>query len=103
MKIIITLSHVRKTACVYICIYLYLSIYLYVYLSILSIHLSVCLSVCLSIFSTITFQFLVHFRGRRRLLLFNGILFAQEIPKGLTLLCMDYDEAFRLENVESQK
>ena len=30
--------------------------------------------------STITLQFLFHFRGRKRLLLFNGVLFAQEIP-----------------------
>ena len=34
---------------------------------------------------------------------FNGVLFAQEIPKELTLLRMDYDEELRLENVESQK
>ena len=53
--------------------------------------------------STKTFQFLFHFRGRRRLLLFNGVLFAQEIPKELILLCTDYDVALRLENVESQK
>ena len=32
----------------------------------------------------------------RRLLLFNGVLFAQEIPKELILLCMDYDIVFRL-------
>ena len=49
------------------------------------------------------FSFLFHFRGRRRLLLFNGVLFAQEIPKELILLCTDYDVALRLENVESQK
>ena len=53
--------------------------------------------------STITFQFLFQFRGQRRLLLVNGVLFAQEIPKESILLCMDYDVAFRLENVESQK
>ena len=53
--------------------------------------------------STITFQFLFHFRGRRRLLLFNGVLFAQEIRKELILLRMDYNVAFRLENIESQK
>ena len=75
MKIIITLSHIRKTA----------SFYLYIFLS------------------TITFQFLFHFRGQRRLLLFNGVLFAQEILKELILLCMDYDVAFKLENVGSQK
>ena len=45
-------------------------------------------------------QYLFHFRGRKRLLLFND-LFAQEIPKDLILLCIDYDVAFRLENVES--
>ena len=52
---------------------------------------------------TITFQFLFHFRGRRRLLLFIGALFAQEIPKELILVSMDYDVALRLENVESYK
>ena len=41
--------------------------------------------------------------GRRRLLLFIGVLLAQEIPKELILLCMDYNVAFRLENIESQK
>ena len=41
--------------------------------------------------STLKFQFLIHFRGRRRLPLFNGVLFAQEIPKELILLFMDYD------------
>ena len=50
------------------------------------------------IFSTITFQFLFHFRCRRRLL-FNGVLFAQEIQKELILLFMDYDVGHRLENV----
>ena len=34
---------------------------------------------------------------------FNGTLFAQEIPKQLIPLFMDYDVALRLENVESQK
>ena len=43
-----------------------------------------------------------HFRGRRRLL-FNGISFAQEIPKELILLYMDYDVSIRLENRVSQK
>ena len=40
---------------------------------------------------TIIFQFTFHFRGRKRLLLFNGVLLAQDIPKELILLCMDYD------------
>ena len=53
--------------------------------------------------STITFQSLFHFKGRRRLLLFNGVLFAQKILNKLILLCMDYDVALRLENVKSQK
>ena len=52
---------------------------------------------------TITPQFLFHFTGRRRLVLCNGVLFAQKIPKELILLCMDYDVALRLENVEIQK
>ena len=52
--------------------------------------------------STIRFQFLFHFRGRIRLPFFNGILFGQEIPKELIRLCVDYDVALRLENVESQ-
>ena len=64
MKIIVTLSHIRKTA------------FLHKFLS------------------TITFQFLFHFRGWRRLLLFNGVLFT---------LCMDYDVALRLENVKKSK
>ena len=55
MKIIITLPYISKIA----------SFQIYIFLS------------------TITFQFLFHFRGRRRLLLFNGVLFAQEIPKEL--------------------
>ena len=32
---------------------------------------------------------------------FNGIWFAQDIPKELILLCMDYDKAVSLESVES--
>ena len=36
--------------------------------------------------STKLFQFLFPFRGRRRLLLFNSVLFAQEIVKELMLL-----------------
>ena len=73
--LIITLPHIRKTA----------SFEIY------------------NLLSTITFQFLFHFRGQRCLLFFNGALFAQEIPKKLTLSCMDYDVALRLENIESQK
>ena len=46
--------------------------------------------------STITFQFLFHFRGGRRLPLFNGVFFAQEIPKELIPLSVDYDVALRL-------
>ena len=52
----------------------------------------------------ITFQFLFPFRRQTRLLLFNGVLFAQEILKELILLFMDYVfyyVALRLENVES--
>ena len=45
----------------------------------------------------------IHFRGRRPLLLFNGILFAQEILRVVILLCVDYDVAPWLENVKSQK
>ena len=37
------------------------------------------------------------------LLHFKGVLFAQEIPKELIQLGMDYDVALRLENVGSQK
>ena len=50
-------------------------------------------------FSTITLQLLFHFRGPRRLL-FNDVLLAQEITKELILLCMDFEVAFRLENVK---
>ena len=53
--------------------------------------------------STLIFQFLFHFRGQRRLLYFNGILFAKEISKELILLCIDYDVALTLENIESQR
>ena len=76
MKIIITLIHVKSCF----------------FLNIFSIFLS-----------TITFQFLFHFRGRWRLFLFSAALFAQETPKEFTLLCMNYDVALRLENVGSQK
>ena len=75
MKIIITLLHIRKTA----------SFGTYNFLS------------------TITFQFLFHFRSRRRVLLCNDVVFSQEIPKELILLYMDYDIALRLKNVESQR
>ena len=63
MKIIITLPHMRKSA----------SFQIYIFLS------------------TITFPFSFYFRRLRRLFLFNILLFAQEIPKELILLCMDYD------------
>ena len=43
------------------------------------------------------------FRCKRRFLLFNGVLFALKILKELILLCMDYDVALGLENVESEK
>ena len=75
MTIIIILLYVRETA--FFLIYIFLS--------------------------TITLQSLIHFKGRRRLLLFNGVLFAQKILNKLILLCMDYDVALRLENVKSQK
>ena len=52
---------------------------------------------------TITFQFLFHFGSRRRLLLFNGVLFPQEIPKEIILLCMDYYLALRFENIVISK
>ena len=57
------------------------------------------------VLSTITFQFSLSFPfiGRTRLLLFNGVLFAQEIPQKLILLCLNYDIDFRLENIENQK
>ena len=54
-------------------------------------------------FSTSIFQFLFYFRRRRRLLLFNGVLFAEEIPMESIVLCMDYDVVLRLVNVENQK
>ena len=43
-----------------------------------------------SFLSTITFRF----RDQSRLFLFNGVLFAEAIPKELILLCIDYDVAF---------
>ena len=51
--------------------------------------------------SAITFQFLLHFRGRKHLPIFNDVLFAQEFPEKLILLWMNYDAALRLKNVES--
>ena len=49
---------------------------------------------------TILLQFLFHFRGRSRPFPFNGVLFIQEIPNEIILLCMDYDVALRLEKTE---
>ena len=46
---------------------------------------------------------LFNFRGRRRFLLFNGVLLLQEIPKKLVALYMNYYKALRLENLESKK
>ena len=43
-----------------------------------------------------------HFRGQRCLVLFNSVLFTQEITKELILLYMDYEVALRLKNVETQ-
>ena len=45
----------------------------------------------------------VPLRGRTSLLLFDGVLFKQEIPKELILLCIDYVITLRLEKSESQK
>ena len=36
-------------------------------------------------------------------LLHHGVLFAQEIPSKLILLCRDYDVALSLENIDRQK
>ena len=45
-----------------------------------------------------------HFRDRRRLIVFNGVLlFILEIPSEVILLCIDYDVAFRLENNKTWK
>ena len=33
----------------------------------------------------------------------NGALFTQEIPKQQIVLCLDYDIALRLQNIEYQK
>ena len=74
MKIIFTLHYIKKTASFKIYILLF----------------------------TTTFQFSFPFRDRRSLLLFNGVLSAQESPKELMLFCMNYDVVLRLENVESQ-
>ena len=59
------------------------------------------LNTCFSYYHNISV--FIHVRGWRHLLLFNGVWFAQEIPKELILLCMDYDVALRLQNVEYQK
>ena len=56
--ILITLSHIRKT----------ISLEIYIFLSIATRH------------------FLIHFRGRRRLLLFNGVLFLQEISNYIWIM-----------------
>ena len=73
MKIISILLHIRKIT----------SFYIY--------------SFC----SVIIVQFLFRFRGRRRLLLFNGVLFTQEILNETILLRMDYNVAHRLGKTES--
>ena len=44
-----------------------------------------------------------HFRGQRCLVIFNSVLFTQEITKESILLYMDYEVALRLKNVETQK
>ena len=51
------------------------------------------------LFITLQFLFLFSFL----LFFFNGVLFTQEIPEELVLLCTDYNVMLRLENVESQK
>ena len=52
----------------------------------------------LSIFrSPVPFLFLFYFRGRRCLILLNGVLFTDEIPNEIILLCIDYGVALRLE------
>ena len=38
-----------------------------------------------------------NFRGCRRFVSFNGVLFTQEIPNEIILLCMDYGAAHKLE------
>ena len=43
-----------------------------------------------------------HFIGRRRLLLFNGVLLTEETPKELVFM-YGYDVALWLENIEGQK
>ena len=47
-------------------------------------------------------RFFLLFRGQRCLLLFDGVLSAQETPRESILLCMDYDVALRSENSENQ-
>ena len=51
------------------------------------------------LFIILQFLFLFSFL----LFFFNGVLFTQEIPEELVLLCTDYNVMLRLENVESQK
>ena len=75
MKIIIMLSHIRK---------------------IISFQIN-------SFSSTIILDFLFNFRGRSRLFPFKGVLFTQEIPNEINLLCLDCDVALRLEKTESWK
>ena len=47
--------------------------------------------------------YIFYVRGRRRLFQFNCILFTQEIPVEIILLCMDYDVPLRLEKTGSCK
>ena len=54
-------------------------------------------------FSFYHFRFYFTLEAEGVLFFFNGVLFAQEIPKELNLLCIYYDVALMLENVESQK
>ena len=44
-------------------------------------------------------QFLSHYRGQR--ILFNGLLFTQEIPDEI-IICMDYNIAFMLEKLRTE-
>ena len=57
-----------------------------------------------SICSTIILKFLFHFRGRRRLFPFNGVLFTQEIiqlfnPNEMIQLCMENTKKMKTEEV----
>ena len=74
-----------------------------VLLSIALAHMKKCFFLNIFFLSTTIFQFLFHFKGQRRLLLFNDVLFAQEILEKLILLTMDYEGALRLENIEGKK